>query len=59
MYTTWHFPCGECYTYNVTITSGDQTKTVGAVDGGADAPARYWLVTSRIAAILSASDGVE
>jgi ribose/xylose/arabinose/galactoside ABC-type transport system permease subunit len=52
MYTTWHHPCGECFTYSISITSGDQAKTVGAVDGGADAPAKYWLATSRIVAIL-------
>jgi galactofuranose transport system permease protein len=52
MYTTWHKPCGECFTYSISLTSGDQTKTVGAVDGGTDAPAKYWLVTSRITAIL-------
>ena len=55
MYTTWHHPCGECFTYSISITSGDQTKTVGAVDGGTDAPAKYWLATSRIAAILPKS----
>jgi galactofuranose transport system permease protein len=57
MYTTWHRPCGECYAYSVTVTSGDETKTVGAVDGGTDAPAEYWLATSRISAILPASGG--
>ncbi len=56
MYTTWHLPCGECFTYSVTVTSGDQTKTIGAVDGGTDAPAKYWLVTSRISAILPEVD---
>ncbi len=56
MYTTWHLPCGECYTYSVTVTSGDQTKTIGAVDGGTDAPAKYWLVTSRISALLPEID---
>jgi len=58
MYTTWHHPCGECYTYSVTVTVGDQTKTIGAVDGGTDAPAKYWLATSRISAILPESNGV-
>jgi galactofuranose transport system permease protein len=58
MYTTWHHPCGECYTYTITVTSGDETKTVGAVDGGTDAPAKYWLATSRISAILPGSNGV-
>jgi hypothetical protein len=59
MYTTWHHPCGECYTYTVTVTSGDETKTIGAVDGGTDAPAKYWLVTSRISAILPESTGAQ
>jgi simple sugar transport system permease protein len=56
MYTTWHHPCGECYTYSISITSGDQTKTVGAVDGGTDAPSKYWLATSRISAVLRGSE---
>jgi hypothetical protein len=57
MYTTWHYPCAECFTYSITVTSGDQTKTVGAVDGGTDAPAKYWLATSRISAVLPESNG--
>ncbi len=57
MYTTWHHPCGECFTYTVTVTSGDETKTIGAVDGGTDAPAKYWLATSRLSAILPAANG--
>ena len=57
MYTTWHHPCAECYTYSITVTSGDQTKTVGAVDGGTDAPSKYWLATSRISAILPETNG--
>lgn len=57
MYTTWHHPCGECYTYSITISSDGETKTVGAVDGGTDAPAKYWLATSRISAILPETNG--
>ena len=57
MYTTWHHPCGECYTYTITVTSGDEVKTVGAVDGGTDAPAKYWLATSRISALLPETNG--
>jgi hypothetical protein len=57
MYTTWHHPCAECFTYSITVTSGDRTKTVGAVDGGTDAPARYWLATSRISAVLPEANG--
>ncbi len=57
MYTTWHHPCAECFTYEITVTSGDQTKTVGAVDGGTDAPAKYWLVKTRISALLPETNG--
>jgi hypothetical protein len=59
MYTTWHRPCAECYAYTITVTSGDQVKTIGAVDGGTDAPAKYWLATSRISAILPEANGAE
>ena len=52
MFSTSHKPCGQCFTYFTTVTSGDRAKTVQAVDGGTDAPAKYWLATSRISAIL-------
>jgi hypothetical protein len=52
MFSTSHRPCGQCFTYFTTVTSGDGPKTVQAVDGGTDAPAKYWLATSRISAIL-------
>jgi ribose/xylose/arabinose/galactoside ABC-type transport system permease subunit len=55
MYTTYHRPCAECFTYSIALTSREQAKTVGAVDGGTDAPAKYWLATSRIAALLPRS----
>ena len=52
MFSTSHKPCGQCFTYFTTVTSGAGPKTVQAVDGGTDAPAKYWLATSRISAIL-------
>jgi galactofuranose transport system permease protein len=52
MFSTSHKPCGQCFTYFTTVTSGGGPKTVQAVDGGTDAPAKYWLATSRISAIL-------
>ena len=55
MFSTSHKPCGQCFTYFTTVTSADGSKTVQAVDGGTDAPAKYWLVTSRISAILPKS----
>jgi simple sugar transport system permease protein len=52
MYSTSHKPCAQCYTYFTTVTSNGQSKTVQAVDGGTDAPAKYWLATSRVSAVL-------
>jgi ribose/xylose/arabinose/galactoside ABC-type transport system permease subunit len=52
MYNTWHTPCGQCYGYYLTVSYGDQEKTVKAVDGGTDAPADYWQVVSRINGII-------
>ena len=51
-YTTSHTPCAACYRYSTTVTEGGQTKTVGAVDGGADAPSEYWYMTGNLAPIL-------
>jgi ribose/xylose/arabinose/galactoside ABC-type transport system permease subunit len=51
-YTTHHTPCLDCYQYMITIKYNGETKTVGAVDGGTDAPSKYWLVTSDLASIL-------
>jgi len=48
MYTTSHTPCGQCYSYYLTVLHEGQVKTVQAVDGGTDAPANYWQVVSRI-----------
>lgn len=55
-YTTHHRPCGACYEYSITIKFKGQEKTVGAVDGGTDAPDQYWLVTSELAGILPMSE---
>jgi galactofuranose transport system permease protein len=52
MYSTSHTPCGQCYTYYTSVTLKGQLKTVEAVDGGTDAPARYWLVSGKLTAIL-------
>ena len=52
MFSTSHKPCAQCFTYFTTVTSSDGSKTVEAVDGGTDAPAEYWLVSSQISAML-------
>jgi simple sugar transport system permease protein len=46
MYSTSHTPCGQCYTYYLTVVYHDQEKTVQAVDGGTDAPSIYWDIIS-------------
>jgi ribose/xylose/arabinose/galactoside ABC-type transport system permease subunit len=41
LYSTWHIPCGQCYTYFITLSYQGREKTVKAVDGGTDAPSQY------------------
>jgi simple sugar transport system permease protein len=53
--TTHHKPCAACYQYSLTVKYKDQTKTVGAVDGGADAPDAYWQIVGKLAGILPMS----
>jgi galactofuranose transport system permease protein len=48
MYTTYHEPCGACFSYSTTVSYNGQTKTVNAVDGGTDAPANYWQMSGEI-----------
>jgi len=36
------------------VSHNGQEKTVKAVDGGTATPANYWLVTSRLSAVLPA-----
>lgn len=43
-FTTYHPPCSACHQHSVTVTYGNETKTVGIVEGGTDGPAQYWLV---------------
>ncbi len=51
-YDTWHARCGQCYGYYVTISFNGQVKTVKGVDGGTDAPTRYWDAAALIIAII-------
>jgi hypothetical protein len=51
-YSTYHPPCEACYQYSLTITYHGKTKTVGAVDGGTDAPSAYWMATAYLAQAL-------
>ena len=54
MYTTFHTPCSACYAYYTTVLYKGVSKGIGAVDGGTDAPANYWLVYGELAAVLPA-----
>ncbi len=51
-YSTSHTPCGQCYTYFISVSYQGQEKTVQAVDGGTDAPADYWQVVSLINGVI-------
>jgi simple sugar transport system permease protein len=51
-YSTSHQPCGACYTYYMSVSFNGTTKTVEAVDGGADTPSDYWVITGKLSAIL-------
>jgi hypothetical protein len=52
MYSTSHVPCGQCFTYYITVNYQGQEKTVKAVDGGTDAPANYWQVVSTLNGLI-------
>jgi hypothetical protein len=51
-YTTYHKPCGACFSYSTTVSYNGRTKTVDAVDGGTDAPANYWQMSGEILVIV-------
>ena len=53
--TTHHTPCGACYHYSTTVTYEGQSKTVEAVDGGADAPAEYRLTTAELTGVFASA----
>lgn len=52
IYSTSHIPCSVCYHYFTSVAYKGQEKTVQAVDGGADAPAEYWLMTGQFSTFL-------
>ncbi len=53
--STKHTACAKCYTYNITVNSNGQVKTVSAVDGGTDTPTEYWQIFAKIKKLLPAS----
>lgn len=52
LYSTEHEPCGQCFTFFITISDQGQIKTVKAVNGGTDTPPDYWKVVALIDAIV-------
>jgi galactofuranose transport system permease protein len=52
LYSTEHEPCGQCYTFFLTVSAEGQTKTVKAVNGGTDTPPAYWKVIALIDEII-------
>ena len=51
-YSTSHTPCGACFTYFTSVSYQGKTKTVQAVDGGTDAPSKYWPMMGILSATL-------
>jgi len=52
LYSTEHEPCGQCYTFFLTVAHQGQVKTVKAVNGGTDTPPAYWKVIALIDEII-------
>ena len=52
LYSTEHEPCGQCYTFFLTVSDQGQIKTVKAVNGGTDTPPAYWKVIALIDEII-------
>jgi galactofuranose transport system permease protein len=59
MYSTHHKPCDQCFDYFTTVVYDGQTKTIEAVDGGTDAPAKYWQMSGQIGLIVPKFDSAE
>ena len=45
--------CNDCFTYELTVRSGEQVKTVTAVDGAADTPAELLQIVQMITGLVS------
>lgn len=45
--------CNDCFTYELTVRSGQQVKTVTAVDGAADTPADLLQIVEMITGLVS------
>jgi simple sugar transport system permease protein len=52
LYSTEHEPCGQCYTFFLTVADQGQVKTVKAVNGGTTTPPDYWKVIALIDEII-------
>jgi hypothetical protein len=53
--STEHTPCRKCFFYLITVSHGDEVKSVSAVDGGTDTPGEYWKVFAKIKRLLPES----
>jgi simple sugar transport system permease protein len=52
MYDTWHARCSQCFGYYLTVAYKGKVKTVKGVDGGTDAPAKYWDAASLVIGVI-------
>lgn len=46
--------CNDCFTYSLTVTSGERTKTITTKDGVTDVPQEFWTAVEKINALLPA-----
>jgi hypothetical protein len=51
-----HLPCGQCFSYDLSVTFKGQTKNVHAVDGGTDASGDYWQTVALIDGLVSRAE---
>ncbi len=45
--------CNDCFTYELTVRSGERVKTITAVDGAADTPAELLQIVQMITELVS------
>jgi PBP1b-binding outer membrane lipoprotein LpoB len=45
--------CKDCFTYEITIHDGDNTKTIKAIEGAQGVPAEIWQIVDKIQGLAS------
>ena len=45
--------CNDCFTYEITVTDGSQTKTIKAIEGSQGTPQEIWQIVEKIQSLTS------